>query len=272
MSKSFLTLLLAYSIYFTYGQNQFGTQHITSQTYEGYTLFSVHKKVYLINNCGQLIKQWSSNYLPGNSVYLMPNGNVLRAGRIEDVESQINFAGKGGIIEMFDWEGNVVWSYTYISDEFRQHHDVFPMPNGNVLILAATVISNSEAIQAGRDPAKLSETILFNEQIVEIEPIGLNGGNIVWEWNIIDHVIQDFDETKDNYGSVGDNAHKLDINFLNGLGSGSNWLHVNSIQYEEERDQIVISSRRMSEIWIIDHSTTTSEAAGASRRHLWKRW
>ena len=39
-------------------------------------------------------------------------------------------------------------------------------------------------------------------------------------------------------------------------------MHTNSIDYNEEFDQILISVRYFNEIWVIDHSTTTEEAAG----------
>ncbi len=39
------------------------------------------------------------------------------------------------------------------------------------------------------------------------------------------------------------------------------WLHCNSIDYNAQTDEIVISSRVLSEFYIIDHSTTTSEAS-----------
>jgi hypothetical protein len=86
----------------------------------------------------------------------------------------------------------------------------------------------------------------------------------VWEWNVKDHLIQDFDNTKSNFGDVALTPGKLDINFLNGGNGGSNWLHFNSIQYNENLDQIVMSSRNLSEIYIIDHSTSSSEAATSS--------
>ena len=245
-------------------QNTIGTTYVTDMVYDGYTLFSIHNKTYLVNNCGNVLNQWTSNYLPGNAVYLLANGNILRAGKFDDGTSTITFGGQGGIIELFDWEGNILWSYEYISSTYRQHHDVYPMPNGNVLILAATIMSGQDAIQAGRDPLKLSDNELYNERIIEVEPVGLNQGNIVWEWNIKDHLIQDIDATKDNFGDVANNPRKLDINFLNGNDSGDNWLHVNSIQYDELRDQIVLSSRLMSELYIIDHSTTTIEASESS--------
>lgn len=241
-------------------QNTVGTISISDDVFDGFTLFSIHKKTYLINNCGEIINEWTSLYEPGNSVYLLPNGNILRAGEFAN-GSNLNFGGMGGIIEVFDWDGNIVWSYIYSNNEHRQHHDVFPMPNGNVLILAATPVDLASAIQAGRDPMKLSDNELYNEQIIEVEPVGTNQGNIVWEWNIMDHLVQDFDPNKDHFGIISNFPRKLNINFLNGFDDGKNWLHVNSIQYEELRDQIVISSRRMSELWIIDHSTTTAEAS-----------
>ncbi|WP_296316932.1 aryl-sulfate sulfotransferase [Winogradskyella sp. UBA3174] len=256
----FLTL----SINFCFSQNTVGTISITEDAFEALTLFNINTKAYLINNCGELVNEWTSNYLPGSSVYLLPNGNLLRAGRLEDGSSDIAFGGQGGIVELFDWDGNIVWSYIYSSSTFRQHHDIYPLPNGNILLLAATVMTEAEAIQAGRDPSFLIDNELYNEQILELEPVGTNQANIVWEWNINDHLIQDFDATKDNFGVVEDNPQRLDINFLNGGTGGNNWLHVNSIQYNEERDQIVISARRISEIWIIDHSTSTAESASTT--------
>ena len=259
-----ITLIILLLSLIGHSQNTIGTISIEEGVYDAYTLATVHTESYLINNCGEIINQWTSDYLPGTSVYLLPNGNLLRPGRLDDGSSDIGFGGQGGIVELFNWEGDKIWEYVYSSNSFRQHHDVYPLPNGNVLILAATVVEGTDAIQAGRNPALLSETNLYNERIFEIEPNGSNGGTVVWEWNAIDHVIQDFDNTKDNFGVVADSPEKIDINFLNGNDPELNWLHINSIQYNEDLDQIVISTRNLCEIWIIDHSTTTAEAASSS--------
>ena len=239
-------------------QNTVGIISIDNNAYDGYTLFTSFKDTYLINNCGEVINQWSSNFPPGNAVYLLENGNLLRAGRTSSTD--ITLGGQGGIVELYNWSGDLIWQYLYDTLQHRQHHDVFPMPNGNVLILAATVMSNTEAIQAGRNPNLLSESVLYNEQIIEVDPIGTNSGQIVWEWNIKDHLIQDFDNTKANFGDVSLSQGKIDINFINNGSDGANWLHINSIQYNEVLDQIIISSRLLSEIYIIDHSTTAAEA------------
>lgn len=264
---NFKSILLSFSFLLifnlSFSQNTLGNISISNGVEEGLTLFSVHKKTFLINNCGQVVKEWTSNFPPGNSVYLLEDGRLLRAGKSSANET-IDFPGTGGVIEIYSWEGSLEWQYFYESDDYKQHHDVYPMPNGNILILAATPITSNEAIDAGRDPNLLSEGLLFNEQVVEITPSGTNDATIVWEWNIKDHFIQDFDDTKSNYGIVADHPERLDINFLNGGSGGANWLHINSMQYDENLDQIILSSRNLSEIWIIDHSTSTAEAATSS--------
>lgn len=245
-----------------FAQNTIGVLSNDTGSYNGYTLFTplASNETYLINNCGQLVHQWSSSSFPGNSVYLLENGNLLRSGKITNPD--ITFGGVGGKIELFDWDGNLLWDYTYSTSEVSQHHDIFPLPNGNVLMLAVTTITEAEAIQAGRDPLKIAQGKLYNEQILELEPIiGTSQANIIWEWNIKDHLIQDIDNTKDNFGIVTDNPQLLDINYLNATTGNANWLHINSINYNESLDQIVMSSRLLSEIYIIDHSTSISEAA-----------
>ena len=46
-----------------------------------------------------------------------------------------------------------------------------------------------------------------------------------------------------------------------GVGDGD-WLHANSIDYNAELDQIILSIPGFNEIWVIDHSTSMAEAAG----------
>ena len=96
-------------------------------------------------------------------------------------------------------------------------------------------------------------------KFIEIEPVGSDSINIVWQWHVWDHLIQDFDSTKNNYGVVADHPELIDINFHAGIGA--DWIHMNSVDYNPVLDQIVMSSRALDEIWIIDHSTTTAEAA-----------
>jgi len=261
-SKLALIIIFFFSVSLS-GQNTVGTLINSTEALNGYTLFTVKKETYLINNCGEVVKQWTSNFPSGKSVYLLENGNLLRAAQIAN-PGNIMIPGVGGRIELFNWDGNLIWEYDFTTNTSIQHHDVFPMPNGNVLVLGATIMTDTEAIQLGRDPGKLSDTQLYNEQIVELKPIGANGAEVVWQWDIKDHLIQDFDPTKDNFGVISQNPQRLDINQIGISNGGANWLHANSVQYNVDLDQIAISIRLLSEFYFIDHSTTTAQAASTS--------
>lgn len=77
---------------------------------------------------------------------------------------------------------------------------------------------------------------------------------------------QDTDPNGPNYVSnISDYPELININMIQAQGGpgggGGDWFHVNGVDYNEDLDQIVFSSRFASEIYIIDHSTTTAEAA-----------
>ncbi|MFB3056906.1 MAG: T9SS type A sorting domain-containing protein, partial [Ignavibacteriaceae bacterium] len=56
----------------------------------------------------------------------------------------------------------------------------------------------------------------------------------------------------------------ININFVSSFPNslGADWNHINAVDYNEDLDQIILSVHHFGEIWIIDHSTTTEEAAG----------
>jgi hypothetical protein len=233
-------------------------------TFEGYALFNamLYNTTYLINKDGLLINSWESEYQRGFSTYLKENGNLLRHALINS-NGEFPLGGQAGLIQELDWEGTVVWEFIYASDEYHSHHDFEYLPNGNVLLVAWEYKSREEAIQEGRDPELIPATDkLFPDHIVEVEPDGQTGGNIVWEWHIWDHLIQDFDSTKSNYGIIADHPELMDINAIRNVNV--DWNHTNSIDYNVELDQIILSFLPQSEIVVIDHSTTTEEAAGHS--------
>ena len=234
-------------------------QHDSGSLDNGYVLFAPNTSTttYLIDKCGKQIKTWPSNYRPGQSCYILPDGTLLRTGNINN--TTFTAGGTGGIIQKIDWNGNVTWSYT-VSDATKcQHHDVKALPNGNVLIIAWELKTNTQAIAAGRNSASVPATV-WSEQILEVQPSGISGGTIVWEWHLWDHLVQDYDASKTNFGSVASNPKLININY-NASTIQSDWIHINSIDYNPALDQIIVSSHNFDEIWIIDHSTTTAEAA-----------
>jgi len=153
-----------------------------------------------------------------------------------------------------------VWEFTLSTSEHRLHHDVAVLPNGNVLMIAWEAKTADEAIAAGRDPALLSDGELWPDKIIEVKPTPPAGGEIVWEWRIWDHLVQDHDPARANHGDVAAHPELVDLNYAS-RGGPKDWTHINGIDYNARLDQIALSVHEFGEVWIVDHSTTTEEAA-----------
>lgn len=254
------TIICCFIMFNITGQG-YGVVTYDTGVYDGYTLFSQlgDTSTFLIDNCGNVVHNWEVKNRPGNMEYLLEDGSLLRCAK-DLSNSNFTKGGYGGWIEKLDWDGNYLWEYLYSDGTLRQHHDIEPLPNGNVLILSWELKDYTNAVDNGRDPSILVNNELWPEHIVEVEPVYPDGGNIVWEWHIWDHLVQDYDNTKSNYGVVADHPELMDINAHAGNG-GKDWLHANSIDYNANLDQIMLSLKALNEIIIIDHSTTTVEAA-----------
>jgi len=254
MHKIYLTLALILLTFQAHAQQTVGLFLNDSLAFNGYTLLNPNsaRQAYLLDNCGLIVNQWSSDNISYFSAYLTPEGNLLRT---------VRFGALGGGVEMHNWEGELIWQYPFFSDKHSQHHDLELLPNGNILLLAWESYTREAVIAAGRDSMLVNEE-LRPEAIFEIEPIGTDSANIVWEWHVMDHLIQDHDTTKENYGNPAEHPELVDINYI-GIGGGTeDWLHANYIDYNPDLDQIIINLRNFNEFWVIDHSTATQEAAG----------
>ncbi len=259
---------------------------------EGYVLFhpGASTATYLMDMDGQVVHIWDGKF-NCMQAYLKDNGNLLRLERDPDFPT-FAAGGQGGRIIEYDWEGNVIWDFKLATEKNLTHHDIEILPNGNILAITYDAVTKEEAISIGRDPAQTPEAGIWLDKIVEIKPSGTNAGEIVWEWRMIDHLVQDQDDSKLNYGDVAKSPRKFNLNpheapaegpppmteeqiqqmiaqgFMTSNATvenmGSDFAHVNAIGYNPEMDQIVISSPHYHEIYIIDHSTTTEEAKGTS--------
>lgn len=226
----------------------------------GYTLLAPlgSRFTYLMDADGMEINSWESATLPANSAYMLPQGHMIRVARDPSPVVEL-VSGSGGIVQEFDWDGAIVWQYDHTGPDIVAHHDIEVLPNGHVLIIAYEMHTLEEALAAGRDPAHLSPDGLWSDFIVEVDPAT---DQIVWEWHVWDHMVQDFDPLAANFDVVGDRPERIDINWMRpGDTPRPDWTHVNAVSYNAALDQIVLSPRTFSEIWIIDHSTTTAEAA-----------
>lgn len=233
----------------------------TDEAYPGYSLYSPMMSPYtfLINNSGLVQHSWESDFKPALSVYLLENGNLLRTA-FPGFNPRFWGGGIGGLVELFDWNNTKLWSFRYSNSYYCLHHDIEYLPNGNILMIAWEYKSSQEAISNGRNPNTLPMGEMWPDHIIEVQPTGPTTGIIVWEWHLWDHLIQDFDPTKENFGIIEEHPELININY--GGRVLADWTHINSIDYHEELDQILLSVLNFNEIWVIDHSTTTEEATG----------
>ncbi len=233
----------------------------TADAYDGYTLLTPDQSgdAFLVDVHGREVHSWTG--APSNGrrgAYLGPDGSLYSSATINNPAQAAG--GVTGALYIQDWDGNLVWDFNFSNATQTLHHDIEVLPNGNVLAFAWSQVSSADMIDLGRDPSSVPVGGMWSERIVELEPTGLNTADVVWEWNLIDHLVQDFDPTKPNFGVVADNPQKFDVN----LGTGRDWIHINAIDYNVELDQILFNSPFMGEFYVIDHSTTTAEAATSS--------
>lgn len=266
----------------------------------GYTLFAPFSDTttYLIDLDGKVVHTWASRYHPGLLAYPLPDGRLLRGISVDAKVPFKNNGGDSGGVQLFSWEGELLWEYHIATEHGLQHHDLEPLPNGNVLVIVREVKTREQVRDAGRFPDAIGDDGMWPCAVLEIEPLPPIGARIVWEWHAWDHLIQDLDAEKADYGVVADHPERININAdlpraeepadaelspeerakMKAVGylaaddatddaekkrrTNPDWLHVNAVDYDAELDQIALSTPKMNEIWIIDHGTTTAEARG----------
>lgn len=246
-------------------QNTIGVVEYSEDAVDGYMLIYPDQQgtVYLLDGCGRVVNRWEDfSSVPGNGSRLFSEGKLMRT--YVDADGGNPFftqGGNGEHIQIKDWDNGVLWDYTLSSELECLHHDAEVLPNGNVLVIAWELKTMEEAWLAGRDTVGFGYSTLWPDKLVELRPTGLNTADVVWEWHAWDHLVQDFDPLAANYGVVADHPELIDINFVYQANTNPDWLHINSVDYDPELDQVLLSVPFFNEVWIIDHSTTTEEAA-----------
>jgi hypothetical protein len=254
----------------------------------GYVLFTQFSsdKTYLVDLESRVVHTWT-NEKAGGAESLQDDGSLYRLARIPEPPN-FRAGGVSGYIQKLSWEGEVLWEWK-MGDEMRMvHHDIKPLPNGNLLAIAWEQKTAVEARAAGRRVDLIPEQGLWSEWILEIEPLPPNDARIVWEWHVWDHLVQNTDPGAANHGDPSAFPGRLDINGdgdaveidekeleqLKALGYvpdnaksedvQSDFLHMNAIDYHPRLDQIAVSVPSVDEIWMLDHSTSTEEARSSS--------
>jgi hypothetical protein len=254
MKKVFTKTLLAITLIVT-------TINGFSQQWDGLTLYSNGSATaaYLVDTNNVTVKSWTGlTGGTGYSSYLAPGGTLVRSVKVTN--SVFNGGGASGRMQKIDYAGNLIWDYTHSSTTYYTHHDHCVLPNGNVLMIAYELKTQAELATAGGTNTALTSGI-WPEKIIEVQPTGATTGNIVWEWHVWDHLVQNVNSSKANYQtSIVNHPELLNINY----SSQKDWMHCNGLDYNPMLDQIALSSHNMNEWYIIDHSTTTAQAASHS--------
>ena len=236
------------------------------QSFNGFALYNSQgsNTTYLIDESLNIAHTWNLSTECNYTVQLKENGNLVRG--TKNNGNQLNGAADAGRVQELDPLGNIVWDYIYSTSDHLSHHDL-TLVGDNVLLTAWEVKSVAEINAAGYDNTDADK---WPTHFVELAPNDNGGADIVWEWHIWDHMCQDTDSIKPNYSAdISDHPELIDINMIQEMGGpgpgpggdDGDWFHVNGVDYNEDLDQICFSSRFASEIYIIDHSTTTEEAA-----------
>jgi len=229
-----------------------------AQKWGDYTFYSVQNSsaAYLIDTNNAVFKTWTFSSAPtGYSSYLMPGGDMYRT--VKYTPNSFQGGGQTGKLQKVAYNGTVLWDYVYSTSTYSMHHDICPMPNGNVLLISYESKTATEVTAAGGNSA----IAMWPEKIVEVKQTGPTTGDVVWEWHVWDHLVQNVNSSKSNYQtSISDHPELLNINYK----QTKDWIHMNGIDYNPILDQIVFSSHNLNEWYVIDHSTTTAEAASHS--------
>jgi len=212
------------------------------------------RTAYLLNKFGKKEFVWEFDIPLGNELELLPDGNVIGMFKAEDASAKIA-GGYGGIIRIISPDGRIVWEYEYNSYDYLAHHDLEVLDNGHVLFLAWERKVPKEASEYGM----VTDVDIFPEMLVEVNPAT---NEVVWEWHSWDHLVQDVDQKLANYGKVEDAPRRIDINYSR--PKHGDIMHANGLEVDQRKDLVYISVNNYDEIWVIDHSTTTDEAAKSS--------
>jgi hypothetical protein len=170
-----------------------------------------------------------------------------------------------------DWDGNVLWEFDPTRDApthpaFTMHHDMKRIWNKQLkqytqLINCNRPITQAEAVAAGADPSiTYGNRLTGYDFVIEVNM----AKQIVWEWDPWLHTCQNVNPAWPNYvANTKDAPGKLDINWRTDAqqpastpGLAMDWLHVNSIDYNEDTGHVAINPKHFSTFIVVDHDKT----------------
>ena len=233
-----------------------------SKAANGYVMFSVrprlddHEFTYLIDMEGYVVHKWKTitraylghEYYVEKTARLTEKGTIIQGIMTDDAKTKPRSA-----LQELDWNGNLLWEFIDPRQGYMYHHSFKRIWNNKlkewtIIFTSQFPMTQEQAVAAGADPAVKWKA--DPDGVVEVDM----RGNIVWEWWTLDHVIQDKDARRPNYGVIAKHPEKIDLNW--GAGLRGDFTHQNALDYNQTLDQIVVSNSTMSEFYVIDHAGT----------------
>jgi len=224
--------------------------------YTGFNFYASGKVCYLKDMNGNTLHTWTSTRNVMSHAYLLRDSSVLFP--CEDNTDAGNGTWSGGMIalqggryQIIKWNGALAWDFPYHGTSYMPHHDCYPVyytrdKNEMPSIFAVVATKESDGVIA--------------EKIVEFKPTGATTADIKWEWRAYDHKISKgtdkpelLDSAKGYMDFTGPGAtHMM---------TGKEWLHANHVRYNMQLDIVLVNLRYFGEFVLLDHSTTTAQAA-----------
>ena len=129
-----------------------GLHVLEAGAFEGVTLIwpLSSTEALLVDMQGEVVHRWETGSAPGAWAYLLDDGTLLVAGR-EDDDPEFKGGGIGGRMRRLAPDGEVLWSFDLAGEDRQQHHDLEPLPNGNLLLITWERKSREEALARGAD-------------------------------------------------------------------------------------------------------------------------
>ena len=93
---------------------------------------STHMTTYLVDQDLNEINRWNHDYeaIPASMPYLMQDSTIWYPSKVS--QPLMASGGVGGRIQKLDWNDKILWDYTISNDSLQHHHDIEPLPNGNI--------------------------------------------------------------------------------------------------------------------------------------------
>ena len=164
------------------------TVYKPEKCYNGYTVVNPFRSeiVFLVDMAGQVVRTWQMHpreIRQSEFVRRLENGNWMSLAFRPPPESEEGLQPQRTVpdahfpraVTEFDWDGNIVWEYGS-SGDWRLHHDMARLENGNTLMLAERTVEDT----------RICAEPFADNYFFEVTP----EKEVVWEWRTMDH----FDE------------------------------------------------------------------------------